>query len=400
MLELKLLKQDEFEIFLKELDDFNIIGENKFSNYLKNKFESKYKKYSNNIVITEDDPTDVLQTFIHKTTGVIVAKKGKKYFKNKPLFLISIPKAGTHLLFELIKEFGYQEGGYCTETPKGGHWYFIEFTNTHTSAKHFFNDTVYKSDFGNRNHPFVTSPAIFIYRNPLDIVCSEANYYHKKGKTSFYNYLSNLNYNERLSKLINDKWLLGSIRDRISNFIAWLYFNNVISVSFEELIGPAGGGDDKIQEKLIWSLQLKLQIPGIPQNFAKKIFNQNSETFFKGQINSYKQLFLKEHYEKFKNLEQDFMEELGYTINSNSLFSKKIDYFLNKPLEYDDNLNFPPILKKSDVNGFNIVLYNHKFYAIPQKLGPIDLEKDDLDESIIISDNYDNLLWLIKRNIK
>ena len=36
---------------------------------------------------------------------------------------------------------------------------------------------------------------------------------------------------------------MGTIADRFLPYVYWLYFPNVIPVSFEELIGPEGGGD-------------------------------------------------------------------------------------------------------------------------------------------------------------
>lgn len=389
--ELKLFPADEFETALNGIEHFNVVGDDEHAKRLKEKFAKKLDTDSQNIVITDDDPTDALQDYIGKRSGLVIAKIGKKYFKNQSLFLISVPKAGTHLLFELAKVFGYREGGSCPSNPRGGYWYYTEYSNSHTSAKHFFNDTVYTSDFGNRDHPFVTSPAIFIYRNPLDIVASEANYYHKEGKTSFSGYLSSLSYDERLKKLIDDKWLLGSIRDRISQYVAWNYFENVISVSFEELIGHKGCGDDELQKKLIWSLQLKLQVPGKPKEFADKVFNENSATFFKGKIGSYKELFKDEHYRAFNKLDDDFMREFGYSVDNQSLFSSKIESFRSKKLNYKEHIDFPPILKESGYHGYNIVKYASRFFAIPMRLGPVDLAGDTLDDSIIKGGDINSL---------
>lgn len=389
--ELKLVETDEFEALLRNMEHFTIVGEHQDTESLQKKFPEKIDLTSENIVITDDDPTETLQKYIHKKNGIIIAKIGKKYFKKQPLFLISVPKAGTHLLFELAKAFGYRQGGSCPSNPRGGYWYYTEYSNSHTSAKHFFNETVYVSDFGNRDHPFVTSPALFIYRNPLDIVASEANYYHKTGKTSFSGYLSHLSYDERLKKLINDPWLLGSIRDRISDYVAWNYFQNVVSISFEELIGSKGDGDDQLQKKLIWSLQLKLQIPGKPETYANQVFNSDSDTFFKGQIGSYKELFKEEHYQLFEKLDDDFMQEFGYGIKSEKVFSSKIDYFRTKKLHYTEHIEFPPILKERDYYGFNIVKYSNQFYAIPTKLGAVDLMHDTLDNSILSSDDIHSL---------
>lgn len=390
-LELKLIENslDSYKKELLLLNDFNIISTNELAEKLKKLFSDKLDKNSKNIIITDEEPSLLLQNYIDYKEAMIIAPIGEKHFINQPLFLISIPKSGTHLLFELVKAFGYREGGICPSNPQGGYWYYTEYSNSHTSAKHFFNDTVYESDFGNRDHPFVTSPALFIYRNPLDIVSSEANYYHKSGKTSFSGYLSALDYDNRLSRLISDKWLLGTIRDRISEFVAWNYFNNVVSLSFEELIGGKGDGDDTIQKQLIWSLQLKLQVPGNPKKFANEIFNKDSDTFFKGQIGSYKELFKSHHYKVFNSLNQDFMEELGYSLESK--FSSKRETFLMKKLLYDVSITFPPILKEKQYHEYNIVKYNKLFYGIPIKLGVFDISCEELNSSILVENNIEKV---------
>ena len=163
--------------------------------------------------------SSLLMEYVDLKQGVIIAPITRHYYKNRPLFLISIPKSGTHLLYELADAFGYRPGIVCPDNPVPGFYYCIEYSNSHTSARDFFIDTVRRSPFGNRHHPFIQYPALFIYRHPMDIVISEANYYHKEGNTVFYSYLNSLSFEERLLKLIHDPWLLGSIGDRIGNFI-------------------------------------------------------------------------------------------------------------------------------------------------------------------------------------
>jgi hypothetical protein len=69
----------------------------------------------------------------------------------------------------------------------------------------------------------------------LDIVASEAQHYHRDGKTAFAGYLAGLTAEEVSCGRIDDPWLLGSVRDRVGAFIPWLNCPT-IPVS-EELIG-------------------------------------------------------------------------------------------------------------------------------------------------------------------
>jgi len=397
MLELKLLDKESFYEELMKLNDFRIESDDKLAKEYKKKFVNKINLNSKNIVITTENIDTKLQEYINLSDGCIIARKGKHFYKENPLFLVSIPKAGTHLLSKLFESFGYKAGHTCPVYPKGGYWYFIENSNSHTEAKSFFNESVYRSDFGNRDHPFVTSPTVFIYRNPLDIVTSEANYYHKEGKTSFAGYLNNLEFSDRLQKLINDKWLLGSIEDRISKFIAWLFFDNVISVSFEELIGEEGGGTKELQTKLIWSLQLKLQIPGVPTQYSKKVFDETSDTFFNGQIGGYKTSFNDAHYDEFNKLNQDFMNELGYSYDSS--FSSKIEYFRDKKFFYNKDLKYPQFIKEANYLGYYIQKYNYKFYGAPKKNGSIDIHNCINNPDVFIEDNLEFLKYKISLKV-
>lgn len=329
----------------------------------------------------------LMASFLDRPAVTLVAPVTNHFHRNKVLFLVSIPKAGTHLLFELAQAMGFAEGGECPPMPKAkewpGKWYYLEHSNSHTAAPDFLIDTVRRRPFGNRDHPFTRNPTLFIYRNPRDIVASEANYYHEDGKTAFFQYLAHLSHEERLLRLIDDPWLLGSIRDRIGKFIAWTDFSNVIPVSYEELVGPAGGGDRAVQLDLLWSLQLKLHVPGRPEDFAARIYNENSPTFRVGRIGAGRRRFTEEAERKFAGLPQDFMAALGYDDpDPASVFPTRAAEFRHRMPLYSRSRFFDqPILEKADVLGHNIVRFRHHYVAVPVGSGAFDL--GTLDEGAL-----------------
>ena len=182
---------------------------------------------------TDDDlPNDLLQLLDLPHLRVL-APRTRDHYANRPLFLISIPKSGTHLLNRLVEVMGYGLGIVHDEFPLPGKWYCVEYSNSHTVARDFFVDSVRRAPYGNRFHAFTSAPALFIYRHPLDVLVSEANYYHLEGRTAFAGYLSSLPFEQRVHRLVDDPWLLGSIRDRVGGFAPWLEFQNVVPVSFE-----------------------------------------------------------------------------------------------------------------------------------------------------------------------
>lgn len=327
---------------------------------------------------TGQELSQALLAYVDRIGVSLVAPLTEAHFQRRALFIISIPKSGTHLLYELAGAFGYSFAGSHPDEALPGCWYFVDAMNSHTPTTYLsFEQSSY-----NLYHPLVRSPALFIYRNPLDIVVSEANYYHQDGRSAFWSYLSELPFEERLLKLIDDPWLLGSIRERMSRYIGWLELRNVIPLSFEELIGPAGGGTLEDQVRLIWSLQLKLQIPGDPVEYGNKVFNHNSATFHAGQIGSYGSQFSEAAYRKFLALPQDFMEAMGYSAQpEGAAIPRRAAEFRRRALKLSEaDAADTPIGFEFNYLQHNIVRYRGVFYAVPHRKGPLDLaelpEKD------------------------
>lgn len=311
---------------------------------------------------------------------IIVAPVTDWHFSQKPLFLISIPKAGTHLLHELAKALGYAEGVKLPEFPRGQTWYCVEYSNSHTRAADFFVDSVRRAPFGNRHHAFMRTPALFLFRHPLDILVSEAHYYNRDGKTAFAGWLSQLSFSERILRLVQDNWLIGSLRDRIGSFLPWMEFPNVISLSFEELVGTSGGGNKDAQLRLIWSVQLKLQVPGSPDVIAAHVFNPDSATFRSGKIGGYADDLPPEIIRKFISENTDILEHLGYDLHGAPGLPCNRDQHRRQPVAYShvDYSNMP-LLVQDDFLGCNLVQYGNRVYAVPIAAGHVALDELSTD---------------------
>jgi hypothetical protein len=330
------------------------------------------------VLLHESAPalSDALLGLIDLPGGSVVAPITAHHWIRRPLFLISIPKSGTHLVYELVSAFGYGLGGNCPDDARGGVAYFINSMNPHTPTS--FLD--FKDSSSNLYHPFMRCPALFSYRNPLDIVVSEANYYHKDGRSAFWSYLSGADFDGRVRLLINDPFLLGTIRDRIMPFLGWLGVRNVIPVSYEELVGPRGGGSEELQIRLIWSLQLKLHVPGNPRDYASRIYNDKSATFTSGRLGTHKSALSEGALQDFLSLPQDFMHRLGYLDGPSgagkiSLFSNRISEFRNQPLVLSTAaVDKEPMMMLANYCNYNIVRFRGRYYAMELGAGPVRLE--------------------------
>jgi hypothetical protein len=189
-------------------------------------------------------------------------------------------------------------------------------------------------------------------------------------------YLDVLSAEERLLRLVDDRWLLGSIRDRMAKFAAWLDFGNVIPVSFEELVGPQGGSDEAVQHDLIWSLMLRLHVPGDPAHFAGKVFNPNSPTFRSGRIGGHERHFTPAAWAKFKALDQDFIEVFGYGAKPAAgpwLSSRAAEFRRRRPRYSRASQANIVYLVRQDFLGFHIFHYKERFVAMPPNFPYSDL---------------------------
>ena len=87
----------------------------------------------------------------------------KNLIHRPPIFLVSIPKSGTHLLTKLAGALGYKRGKIDPDIYLPGHWYSLQHENTHTPVQSFMVDGVDRAYFGNRHHPFPRTNTLFVF---------------------------------------------------------------------------------------------------------------------------------------------------------------------------------------------------------------------------------------------
>lgn len=354
--------------------------------------ESGASEHSDAVMLIGRDAekvSEALLDYVDRRAITLIAPVTDRYYSNLPLYLISIPKAGTHLLFRLAEALGYAAGGVAPDRPKGGHWYYLLNSNAHTMTQEFFRDELQRAPFGNRAHPFMRSPALFNYRNPFDILVSEANYWHIDGNSPLSVLLGHLSFEERIARLVEDRWLLGTIRDRVGAYAAWLDCGNVAPISFEEIVGDAGGGSDEAFEALLWSLQLKLHVPGISRDICSAASGRSSPTFREGRVNGWRQALSTEVVRQLEALPQDFMVKFGY--DGSSVLPRHVAEFRHRPLRLMSKTHFSvPFLVETEFLDHNIVSFNQRYYGIPFSAGSADLRQLS-EEELLRFEHSDSL---------
>jgi len=181
-----------------------------------------------------------------------------------------------------------------TETPSGICWVFHEFDIRKI-------DGAFLREWAETGEPRI----IFNYRDPRDTILSLVNFLSRrtKGGLSAFNNLpvfSNIllakaSLDERLEYALTDE----SFPCQASDFkrMLWLLHHpDVCKTSFEELVGPDGGGSAESQ--LLATARL-IDFLGVtacsPEDVVGALFNRDSFSFFRGQIGAWRQVFTAEH---------------------------------------------------------------------------------------------------------
>jgi len=160
-------------------------------------------------------------------------------------------------------------------------------------------------------------PLVFNYRDPRDVLVSLTHYllaspspnYWLMATASILKSLSTMH--QRLDYLIRctPRFLDLAFRQHL-----WLLFHPAVcKVSFEELVGPRGGGSAIAQAWAVLKLMDHLSVEGDPESIASTLFSNEARTFRKGQIGSWRAEFSPGNIMEFNKRFGDLLKLYGYS---------------------------------------------------------------------------------------
>jgi hypothetical protein len=340
------------------------------------------------VFLLETSPSSLssmLMDYANATVGAVCAPLTEHYMSRRPALVNGIPKAGTHVLFELMRAFGYQEPrsdalpSYHDSFNPGAYYNLQHITRRYLAQP--------MQNIGSFIDVICSSPILLIVRDPKDVVVSLAHYLSVE--TAYHilqSHFANLSAKERILAVIRgdypvpiyinrDMYFNGNIRDLYLAYADWLRFplTNTIILRFEDLIGPRGGGNLERQLRSIWTAQLALHVSGTPEQFAEHVFAPTSVTFRKGRIGSHKQEFQKDHWTAFNSLQADFLKLFGYEQTELRDFTSYPFWRCFQGEIKTQVTRAEPQLMEESYQHFNFVAYDHKVWAVDQRVGPTDL---------------------------
>lgn len=264
-----------------------------------------------------------------------VPRHAKRIFKNKERFIIlcnSFPKSGTYLLFQIlrglpnVKDWGY----FLASTPS--------FSYSERAPDYVVNKLRKLSDleligghifYNQQVDTFITASNInhyFIYRDPRDVVISEANYlydmnrFHRLHK--YFKYFPNLDDRIMFSIQGNSFYQTSvnylNVKERFEKYEGWLSSKEVFTVRYEDLIGSEQQlYVSKILHYYMARSGSEYELEALLEKALANINPQHSHTFREGGTGKWKKYFNDKHKKIFKDIAGDLLIDLGYENNYN-----------------------------------------------------------------------------------
>lgn len=178
------------------------------------------------------------------------------------------------------------------ETPAGVCWIFIEFDVKRLDGR-------FLREWSQTGEPRI----IFNYRDPRDIVLSMINFL--TGRTG--RGIGNFSEFQIFSRILNsmpslDEQLTYALSDPsfptqgdLGRMFWLLNHPSVCKVTFEELVGPHGGGSEEAQRAAVARIAGFLGVSAELDAIAPRLYNRDSFSFFKGQTQAWREVFSPYH---------------------------------------------------------------------------------------------------------
>ena len=178
------------------------------------------------------------------------------------------------------------------DTPPGVCWIFIEFDVKRIDGR-------FLREWAQTGQPRI----IFNYRDPRDIILSMINFLTGKTGRGIGNFSEFGIFSQILDSMPSlEQQLTYALSDPsfpsqgdLGRMFWLLNHPNVCKVSFEELVGPQGGGIADAQRQAVTRVVEFLGVQTDLENVLPRLYNRNSFSFFKGQTQAWRDVFTPYH---------------------------------------------------------------------------------------------------------
>lgn len=257
------------------------------------------------------------------------------------VLITSIPKSGTHLLNQLMSIIGlnltYKRGSKLIQYygwPPQSDWRIQDSMESVVSVLN-----VLKPGYYVKGH-LIPDPrilaaveetgirVIFIYRDPRALIWSHVNHVFRYEASKFHTFYTQkmpsreacIDLSIRGAAAYADivdfpEYWLTDIRTTYESFMGWREHPSCLAVKFEDLIGEKGAGSSEQQRHTVEAILKHIHFPyddTTLDHYCSKVYSESSQTFHKGQIDTWRTVFTEENIHTFNEIAGDLLARLGY----------------------------------------------------------------------------------------
>ncbi len=152
-----------------------------------------------------------------------------------PVYLVSPPKAGTHLVLRMLSVMGYSHGGVCPLSPESTHFYSLFQPSFHAEPVTHLNRLNDSGELmGGRLLPLSSGLLVALFREPAAMIASALDYEFDAGH-SVLGHAEYLSAQDRVESFFDDDGMHGHRLTYLNRFAEWLTFPTVFPIAYEEL---------------------------------------------------------------------------------------------------------------------------------------------------------------------
>jgi hypothetical protein len=163
---------------------------------------------------------------------------------------------------------------------------------------------------------------IFLMRDPHAIVVSQTHYVAGRRDHRLHSAFVRLTESERMRlAIVGDPHIdMPSIGARLDSFAGWIT-SGALVVRFEDLVGPAGGGEAATQEATVAAIYRYLGLAfddELLRSVCARLFSSNSPTFRRGSADGWKKSFTPEMQAMFADVVGERLQPYGYRLSNDA----------------------------------------------------------------------------------
>ena len=244
------------------------------------------------------------------------------------VIVVSLHKAGTHLMKRLLEEMGYD-----VTNPDASVTEAAEAQNPETFLSALKPNTAYFFH-ALPIHTFPvnllqywrktgTPPIYYNYRDPRAVLLSQVNYLLQKNcaqsftETRYHLIFSDILQAQKTEAAALDlaiQCMTDYLNDNFLSSLWMLHHPQVCQVSYERLVGPTGGGTEESQAAEVKRVLAHANSRVNPDRLLPRLYDRTQRTFHRGQAHAWKESYSQAQLQAFNDKYRSLLELYGYDV--------------------------------------------------------------------------------------